>query len=854
MKNKYLKVLLPHIAAVIVLILFAGIYFSPSFIHGKVLTQSDIVQAKGMQAEITKYKEKGEAILWTNAMFAGMPVYQISNGTKIHNYVGAFINKAFRLNKAITVPYALLFTLLIGFYLLLVSLKVDWKLSLMGAIIFGISTSHVHLIDGGHLNKVLTLAYLAPTFAGALLAFRGKYLLGGFLFAIFIDRQIASNHFQITYYFFFLLSILGAIELYQAYKEGELSRFTKAAGTLLIALLIGIMPNVPKLWSTSEYSKETIRGTSELVKKVSDGTTAPTDGLDKSYAFSWSLGKMETFSLLVPNFMGATSSEAFAQDKNSASLKALRKMNNPQQAQSLAQATSKYWGDQPFTSGAPYYGAVVLLLFFLGAFLVKDPRKWWLIIGTVLMILFSWGRNFPILNYTMFDYFPMFNKFRAVSMAVGLGHVMTVLLGVWGIKELMNAARNKEEKMKALYAGVGVAGGLCLMVLLLSVVMTLEGPRDAALAQYPDFLDALRSDRAGIMQGDALRSLGFILAAGALIWVFIRSNFNAIFLIAGIGLLAVADQWGVNSRYLHSDKFVTPSKSKQITEPRPVDKQILADPDPHYRVLDFSRGNPFSNALTSYFHKSSGGYHAAKLMIYNELIERYLSRPTDNMHIVGMLNTKYLIGGQAGQEQASKVQEALGNAWFVDEFRLVDNANAEMDALADFDPKKTAIIQKKFESSLSGLNITANPADNIKLTSYHPDRMAYESNTSSERLAVFSEVYYPPSKGWKVYIEDQPATDFVKANYVLRALRVPAGKHKIEMRFEPGSWTLGKTIGQVGSLLLMLMLLGGLFLVFRNKELLNRIFPEVSEATATSKLQAKGKEEQPKKRKTGKRK
>jgi len=817
MNNPIIKNLLPHIAAFFVLMVVAFIYFAPS-LGGKVLYQSDNLNARGMQAEMKKMEEAtGESILWTNAAFGGMPTYQLRGSAKKNLLQHPY--RAFVGWNSVTVPHTSLLLLMLGMYILMVTMGIDWRIGIMGAVAYGLSTNYMCLMEAGHSTKLIALAYTPAALAGVLLAFRGKYLLGAGMTAFFLGLQITANHLQITYYLLLILAIYSILKLVEAVRKNELPNFLKAAGALTVATILAFAANTTNLWTTQEYAKETIRGKSELSSKAGQ------DGLDKDYAFGWSYGIGETMTLMFPNARGGGSLQSGeGTEIYDVLLRQARQQGAPP-AQVKAYAARQaggtmYWGDQPFTSGPIHYGAIVCFLFFLGTFLVKGPMKWWLIVASIVIIILSWGKNFGF-NDFMFDYFPYYNKFRSVKMILNLGLMTFILMGALGLQRFFSGEFSTESKQRALLYAVGIAGGICLLMLAGSATMSFTGGRDA---QYPpEIATMLQSDRASLLRADVLRALLFIFLSAGAMWFYLKGKLKSMIAVPVIALLVMVEAWTVSKRYVNNDSFTEASEMAAITEPTGADAQIMADTDPHFRVLDLSRGGLRGNATTSYFHKSLSGYHAAKLMRYEEMTQQYSPMDVNkNGQILDMLNTKFIIDkDDRGQSQAIQRNSNLGNAWFVNEYKMVENADAEMAALSTFNPRTTALIQKKHADYLSGLNLSndslSNAGNSIRLTNYHPDKMTYESNASSEQLAVFSEIYYPPEKGWQVYIDDQPIeNDFIKANYTLRAMRVPAGKHKIEMRFEPRSYYTGETISLVGSLLALLCFIGGMVYWGRN--------------------------------------
>lgn len=825
MSNGYLKALLPHLLAIVVLIVVSAAFYAPS-ISGKVLSQSDNVQAVGMQKEINEVREQGKAHpLWTNSMFGGMPVYQIHMPLG-GNFTGK-ISKFFLLGGKITSPFHSMFLMMAMFYILMAAMGVDWRMGVIGAIAYGLATNHIVLTEAGHTTKLITMAYLPPTLAGILLAFRGKYWPGFALTALFLSLQVLANHVQITYYFFIALLFLGLFEGVKAAQSKALPQFGKAVAVLALAGIVGIGANTARLWTTYEYVEETIRGKSELAVKgqfaQSTGEAKQEDGLSKDYIFDWSYGVGETFTILIPDYMGRKSG-SFVNDRESKTyavwqqeIQKLQQQGNQdinQVAQTLAQAANTYRGDVPFTSGPIYFGAVICFLFVLGLILLQGPMKWWLLTATILMAMLGWGRNFPALNFFLYEHLPMFNKFRAVMMALGVGQLFVTFLGILALKDLaFNTDIPAAQKSKSVLLAGGITGGLTLLIYLASMggFIDMASPRDPELlTQFPNLAAAIYGDRAAMLQADALRTLLFVVLAAGALWAVATDKIKWTLGVIAVGVLVLVDFWGVNRRFLTHEDFQDPIAQQTQVQPRPVDQQVMNDPDPHFRVLDLSRGgNPFTSAIPSYFHKSMGGYHAAKLMRFQDLCEHYLfsGNPMANQYILGMFNTKYFIlnNPQTNEPYAATNPSASGPAWFVRDFQLVPDADAEIKALAQFDPRATAFIEQAYAEYMDGYlaDSTITPGDNISLVSYAPDRMVYKVKATKERLALFAEMYYPPSKGWHVYINgERKSPDFIKANYAIRAARVPAGEYELEMRFEPQSYHTGKTIGLICSLLI----------------------------------------------------
>ncbi len=810
--NPTIKKLIPHFIAYLILLIIAFVRFYPAVFEGKVLQQSDNMQAAGMQAESHKIAaETGTYPLWTNSMFSGMPAYQIFLPSP------TIMDEVFSLSMLgsnMTAPHTGVLLMMAGLYLLLIVLGVDWRIAIIGSIGFGLATNHMALLEAGHSTKLIATAFMAPTLAGIILSFRGKYWLGGGLTALFMGLQLYANHVQITYYFLLTLLIFGVVYFIEALKNKTVPAFFKSTGVTAVALLLALLTTTATMWTTWEYQSETIRGKSELAQKASSsGSTAEEGGgLSKDYAFSWSYGKMELFNLLIPNFLGGSSSKSFASDPESNTIAALRQMQDVNTATQLAQQTSHYWGSQPFTGGGVYLGTVFIFLFFLGAFLVKHPIRWYVIGSVALTLLLALGKNLAFFNFFLFDYMPLYSKFRAVTMVLGVTNLLVVLLGALGLQALFDKKHTSEKKWLSLQFAGGSTAALLLLGLLIS--FSLSYVKDGE--NFPEVLaNALAEDRAALLRTDLLRSTLFFVLSFGLLWAYTSNKLKSLWVIIGVGFLATIDIWGIGTRFIDNDAFFSKTQKMSFVKPTQADEQIMADPDPYYRVADFRR-NPFANAFTSYFHKSIGGYHAAKLMRYQEMVERYLSDPTTNAHIYNMLNTKYFIGQD---DQVFPNAEALGNAWFVSSFDVVENGDQEIESLASLEPSQKAVIQKSYLGKLEGFVPQFDSAATIALTHYHPDTLVYSYSASTDQLAVFSEIYYPPAKGWKMYIDGQPADDFTKANFLLRAAKLPAGQHELKMIFSPQSYYLGGKVSLITSILVVLLAAWGIYWYFKKYQM-----------------------------------
>ncbi|MCB9187227.1 MAG: hypothetical protein H6601_10875 [Flavobacteriales bacterium] len=800
------KKFLPHILVVIGLLAIALGYMHP-LLQNKELVQSDIVNFLGMSKEIKDFREAtGEEPLWTNSMFGGMPAYQIST-----LYPSNWAKKILGfLTHGIPQPANFLFLMMAGIYFMFVMLNIDWRYALAGSIAFGLASYTVIIIEAGHNSKVHAMAFMAPVIGSILLTYRGRYWLGSALLALFLSLEIATNHLQITYYLLLTILVLGVVKLVDAVKQNKMSHFLKATGLMIVAAIIAVGPNFGALWTTADYGEETMRGKSELTAKQESS------GLDKDYAMRWSYGVGETFTLLVPNFMGGSSMSSFLQDENSATYQAFvsnrpKTQEEAKALQQLQQLTSSYWGAQPFTSGPVYLGAIICFLAFLAMFVVRSIDKWWLLVAFILSIMLSWGENFAAFSDLFFHYFPGYNKFRAVSMTLVIAQLVLPILAVLGLKEFLSSDK-KEELKKPLMIATGVLGGICLIFAVApSIFLDFMSDQDSSLigTRYDWLLEALQEDRASLVKSDAMRSLVFILLAAGLLFANVTNKLKPHVAGLVIAALVLADMWSVDQRYLSEDDFVRKSKAKTVISPTPADKQILADPDPNFRVLNLA-ANTFNDSRTSYFHKSLGGYHGAKLKRYQELIDTCIGQR--NLAVWNMLNAKYIITpGGDGNAMVRRNPLALGNAWFVDEVRMVENADEELHFLTtdEFNPEKVAVIDKRFESDLGGFTPAKDSTAQIYFLEYKPNYLKYETESSADQLAVFSEIYF--ANGWNAYVDGELKPHW-RADYVLRSMIVPSGKHTVEFKFEPKIYYTGEKVSLAGSILLILFVIGGVVL------------------------------------------
>jgi hypothetical protein len=799
MKNINFKTILPYLAAIVIFLVITIIYFSP-LLEGKSILQSDIVNFKGMSKEIVDYREStGKEALWTNSMFGGMPAYQIS--VKYTGNVITYFDKI--LTLGLPHPANLVFLYFLGFFILLLAMKVDPWLAVAGAIGFAFSSYFFIIIDAGHNSKAHAIAYMAPVMAGIILTMRKKYLLGGILTAVFLSLEIEANHPQITYYLLMIVVLYGIFQIIDAFRNKWMGAFMTAIGVLAIAATFAVLTNITSLWATYEYSKSTIRGKTELTTEKDNRTS----GLDKDYVTQWSYGIGETMTLLIPDFYGGSSSAKMS--PKSEIIKAMRSNNIPEET--ISQFSSNpvpflYWGGQPFTSGPVYVGAIICFLFILGLFVVEGPLKWWLLSATLLSILLSWGHNFMAFTDFFLAYLPGYNKFRAVSMALVIAEFTMPLLGILAIKEIFKPENDRKKMFKDLQVATIIAGGLALLFAAIpGVLLSFSGMNDGSFAKnFPDwFMQAIRDERMRLVRMDALRSLFFILATAGIIWAVVYGKLKREYAFFILIFLFLADMYPVNKRYLNNDNFTAKSKVSNPFEPSQADQQILSDPDPDYRVYN-ATVNLFMDASTSYFHKSIGGYHGAKLRRYQELYDYQISK--NNMAVLNMLNTKYFIVPDNNKmPQAQMNPGALGHAWFVPGYKLVDNADQELNALTGFNPADTAIVDKKFEALIKGFVPGKDSTATIMLESYKPNDLVYKTNSGKDALAVFSEIYYP--QGWNAYVDGKPQPYF-RANYVLRAMVIPSGQHTIEFRFEPRAYYVGEMISRISSIILLVLIIG----------------------------------------------
>lgn len=822
MKNHFSwQRLWPHLVAVLGFVVLSLLYASP-VLNGKRLNQYDDVQARAAAQEVVKYQqETGEWSSWTNSMFGGMPAYLIGGDfpTSISTKLGRLMN------SLLPAPANYFLLIMLCTYLLFVVLGANLWLSALGAVAYAFGSYLVTSLEAGHVSKILALAYAPGIIAGVLVAFRKNWLAGAALTGLFLGLELYANHVQITYYLGIGIIILVILESLPLLKAQRTQQLIKILGGLALGAVLALGTHTTRLWNAYDYSKETIRGKSELTPPADAPTLNNQDGLDKEYAFQYSYGIAETLTLLIPHLYGGPSQGSL--DEKSDTYKTLVTRGvDAANARNFVQALPLYWGTQYSTGGPAYASAIIFFLFILGLFLVKGPLKWWVAGVTLLYIVWAWGKNFAGLNYLFFDYFPMFNKFRAVTMVLSLAQLLMVILAVVTLRDLSQRKYSYAEISRPFFISLGLTAGLCVILALVpTLFFSFRGESDpqfvASLAQSSQdqafaqqIMNSIVKDRTGMMRSDALRSAFLIVLAAGLIWLWMKEKIKAGLLYPILLLLVIGDMFGVSKRYLNDEDFVSKSAAQAQLSPSPADEQILRDPDPDYRVLDVLR-NTFNNAEASYFHKSIGGYHGAKMRRYQELIENQIAKANPNPGILNMLNTKYILTrDQQGNPAVQQNPDALGHAWFVDKYKIVPNAEAEMKALDSLQPGQVAVIDQRFGDILEGLNILPDSANSIRLTSYKPNELTYASTTKSEQLAVFSEIYYNVRDDWKVTI-DGKATPQLRADYVLRALRVPAGQHTITFRFDPISVSTGHIIDLICSILLVALIAGAIVMEVR---------------------------------------
>ena len=857
MNPNFLKNILPHIIVVVLSLIIALAYMSP-VLSGKNLKQHDVVQAKSIAKYNVEYrKSTGELPLWSPSAFSGMPAYMI-----VMDYPNSITLHLGRLvMKTLPEPANYVFFYLICCYTALCLLGMRPMVAFLGAIAYAFGAYNIINIGAGHMSKVIAVATAPPFLAAVIMTFRGKYLLGGVLVALFAGIHQFSNFVQITYYLLFSFLIFGIIFFIEALKTKQLKQFFVAAAIVVGAGLLSLGTHASRYWTTYGYSRETIRGKSDLSDEAQYVLNPETkkskeivarDGLDKTYAFSWSYGILETFNLFIPNFMGGASGGALP--KNSTTFKTLTSKGvTDEQAQGFVDGgVPAYWGEQPGTGGPAYMGAILVFLAVFGFMISKNKLKWWALGSFGIFLGIAWGHNF-FLNDFLFDYLPLFNKFRAVTMTLSVASIFLVVLAVLGLEELANMNKittpnpsfqggeltpllakeglgvvSEQTIKKLLYAFVGTGGLALVFAVLGGMFFDFTSKNDAGFQQQlqkmvgdmsfaSEIMRAIREDRLSLLRTDAFRTVFFISVAAGLVWAYLKKYVNFTVLVVSLSFFMLIDLWIVDKRYVNNASFVPKEEVLEVALTS-ADEQILKDKT-NFRVLNMAT-SPFQDAETSFYHLSIGGYHAAKLKRYQELIEGHINN--NNMGVLNMLNTKYIIQENDKKELVAITNpQALGNAWFVPAYKIVANADEEFRALKGFDALKIAFIDKKFEKDLTSLAPNAIQFDStatIKLKDPKPDLMTYETSAKTSQLAIFSEIYYKESASEWICFIDGKEVPYMRANYVLRACIVPAGNHKIEFKFVSKGYKTGETIALISSIIMVLMTLIALFLYFKKNK------------------------------------
>ncbi|MFA6359620.1 MAG: YfhO family protein [Dysgonamonadaceae bacterium] len=833
MKDKAVfKKALPDLLVLVTFILISFVYFSSAIVDGRKISQHDSLAAIGQGQEARDYmaRHDGERTRWTNSMFGGMPTYQMGptyNSTKP-------LDAAKQAYQLFLPNYVyLVFIMMLGFYILMRALRANYLISALGAIIWAFSSYFFIIIAAGHIWKFLTLAYIPPTIAGMILIYRRKYWVGALLVMVFVAFQLSANHIQMSYYFLIVMIAIAIAYMVEAIKKKQLGIYAKSTGVLVVAGLIGVTANISSLYHTYEYSKETMRGKSELSHHGAENKTDA--GLERDYITAWSYGIGETFTLLVPNTKGGASVPL---SQNQIAMKKAR----PEYRELYTQI-GQYWGDQPGTSGPVYAGALVIMLFVLGLFIVKGPLKWALLAATILSIMLSWGKNFMGLTNFFIDYVPMYNKFRTVSSILVVAEFTIPLLAALTVKELIQKPQILRDNMRPLFISVGFTAGIALLFTLfprLFFSSFIPMNEIQALQSLPSehiqpIMANLEEMRIAIFTADAWRTVAFILVGALILWLFIKNKLKAQYLVAALLLISLVDMWQVNKRYLNDSMFTSPTQNLKAFQTTPADETILQDTTLYYRVLNLATST-FNDGITPYWHKAIGGYHAAKLRRYQDLIDVYLAQEMSvlsneiietqgnldsvsgkEFDVLNMLNTKWVImGAQDGGTIPIENPHAFGNAWFVDSVKYVNTPDEEIDALAEVNLHTTAVVNKNEADVLKNWLVTPHDSlSTIELTDYEANKLRYKVNAKKDELAIFSEIYYPD--GWQITIDGKPA-QMLRVNYTLRALPIPANSKTVEFYFNPTSIKVTDGIAYAAILLMLLTAGGAVYFKLRKKK------------------------------------
>ncbi len=803
--NKGTKALFYHFFALVFFVVASLAYFYP-VLQGKTIVQSDIIQFTGMAKEQNDFRKyTNEEPYWTNSAFGGMPTYQLGA-----YYPHDYVRKLDRTIRFLPRPADYLFLYFIGFYILLCCLKVDYRLAVFGALAFGFSTYLIIILGVGHNAKAHALGYLPVLLGGIILTFRKKYFWGFILTALAMALEIGANHFQMTYYFMLLVLVLGVAYLIDTIKKRKVKHFFISTGVLIVAVILGISANATSIMATKEYADWSTRGKSALTINP-DGTPKENiEGLDKEYITQYSYGIAESLNLFVPRLFGGSNNEDLGTD--SKSYEYLIEQGLPRtRALEFSSALPLYWGNQPGVAAPAYIGAIVFFLFVLGLFLVKGRLKWWLLGGTLLSLFLSWGKNFGLLTDFMIDYFPLYNKFRAVSSIQVILELCAPILAVMALVQVFKPSLGKSKKLAALKMSILIVVGLGIALFLIKSVFDFTGLNDNTYLKYfgDEVMTMIKRDREAVYINDTIRSLIYVLLSGLAIWLYLKGRLKQNMVILTLSLLVVFDLVGVDLRYVNKKDFDRQKRMNQPFQQLPMDKQIAEDKGV-FRVYDPSEG--LNGARTSYFHQSIGGYHAAKPAGMQDLFDFHIYR--NNLRVLNMLNVKYVIQqDEEGKKYAITNPEVNGNAWFIERLIEVKSTNEEIKALDSLDVLNEAVVNTVDFTQIDEFNFPKDSLASITLKEYKPNHLTYSTNNNNNGLAVFSEMYYPVD--WKAYIDGKPADHF-KVNYVLRAMNIPRGSHTVEFRFEPKVIETGSKITLTSSILMIILFLGGgVFSIFR---------------------------------------
>jgi len=766
------KKILPHLLVVLGFVVAALAYFSP-VLQGDKIMQSDIVHYRGMARQQTEFRAATNTEpYWTDSAFGGMPTYQL--GAQYPHY---YVKKLDRVIRFLPRPADYLFLYFIGFYILLLVLKVDYRLAFIGSLAFGFSTYFIIILGVGHNAKAHAIGYMPLVLSGIILTFQRKLIIGFLVLTVAMALELVANHIQMTYYLSLLIVILGVVYFVDAYKKKVLASYFRAVGTMIAAVVLAVCMNATNLLATKEYAAQSTRGKSALTINP-DGSKKTSTGLDYAYITEYSYGILESFNLFIPRFMGGSSAEKLSTD--AACYQELLKMGaTPGQAKSFISHAPTYWGAQTFVGAPAYLGAGVVFLFVFALFLVKGKLKWWLVAGTLVSLFLSWGDNFSILTKFFINVVPMYDKFRAVSSIQVLLELCVPMLAILGLHTFFKTTTTHEEKLKALKNSVGIVGGLAVLFLFFKdLLFSFSGGSDALMNQQmgPNFVSALKEDRKAIFTFDTFRSLLIVLLIASGIWFYLHGKLKQHFMLIGIGVVLVLDLVLVDQRHVNAANFVSALAFKTPFQPTSADLEILEDKG-HFRVYDVTQG-PFNTGRTSYFHKALGGYHAAKPGRIQDVYDFYLSK--GNTGVLNMFNVKYLIVNEEEGIKALQNPEANGNSWFVDSLRVAQTPDEELLGLKALNTRKSAMISGKISPNLSGHTFVTDSTSSLQLITHQPNELTYQSANKHAAFAVFSEVYYP--QGWQAYL-DGTAVPHWQVNYALRGMEIPAGNHTIVFKF-----------------------------------------------------------------------